>query len=230
VENGVVLDSHIEDAAPSPKEREVSERSGFLEPITRENAAVVLVDHQVGLVSGVRDIPVGELKHNTVALARAATVLGIPLVVTTTSADSMWGRTIPELVEALPAGQKIIDRGTVNAWHDDQVREAIEATGRRKLVFAGVSLEVCAALPAIAAIGAGYDGYVAVDASGTFSQAKREAGLLRMRQAGVIVSDYATLMVEALADNALPEAAALYAALDMPFAVLVGQMSATRQA
>ncbi|WP_328464977.1 hypothetical protein [Streptomyces sp. NBC_00448] len=67
----------------------MSERSKFQESITRENAAVVLVDHQVGLLSGVRDIPVGELKHNVVALARAATVLDIPLVVTTTAADSM---------------------------------------------------------------------------------------------------------------------------------------------
>ncbi|MFE7357503.1 isochorismatase family protein [Streptomyces sp. NPDC057543] len=204
----------------------MSERSKFLEPITRENVAVVLVDHQVGLLSGVRDIPLGELKHNVVALARAATVLGIPLVVTTTAADSMWGPTAAELVQTLPAGQKIIDRSTVNAWHDDRVREAIEATGRQKLIFAGVSLEVCAALPSISATAAGHDAYVAVDASGTFSQAKREAGLLRMQQAGVIVSDYATLMVEALADNAAPDAGALYAALDMPFAILVGQISA----
>ncbi|ARF82502.1 isochorismatase family protein [Kitasatospora aureofaciens] len=208
----------------------MSERSKFLEPITRENAAVVLVDHQVGLLSGVRDIPLGELKHNVVALARAATVLGIPLVVTTTAADSMWGPTAPELVQVLPAGQKIIDRSTVNAWHDDRVREAIKATGRQKLVFARVSLEVCAALPAISATAAGYDAYVVVDASGTFSQAKRETGLLRMQQAGVIVSDYATLMVEALADNAAPEAATLYTALDMPFAVLVDQISAAHPA
>ncbi|MER6031737.1 isochorismatase family protein [Streptomyces sp. NPDC001851] len=208
----------------------MSAHSKFLEPITRENAAVVLVDHQVGLLSGVRDIPLGELKHNVVAMARAATVLGIPLVVTTTAAESMWGPTIPELVKALPAGYKIIDRSTVNAWHDDRVREAIEATGRRKLIFAGVSLEVCAALPAISATAAGYDAYVAVDASGTFSQDKREAGLLRMQQAGVIVSDYATLMVEALADNAAPESAAVYGALDMPFAVLVGQISAANRA
>ncbi|MFJ6572507.1 isochorismatase family protein [Streptomyces sp. NPDC091292] len=207
----------------------MTERSKFLESITRENAAVVLVDHQVGLLSGVRDIPVGELKHNVVALARAATVLDIPLVVTTTAADSMWGPTTPELVDALPAGQKIIDRSSVNAWHDDRVREAIEATGRQKLIIAGVSLEVCAALPAIAATAAGYDAYVTVDASGTFSPTKREAGLLRMQQAGVVLSDYATLMVEALADNAAPESGDLYAALDMPFAVLVGQISAAYQ-
>ncbi|MBP8531763.1 isochorismatase family protein [Streptomyces sp. MK37H] len=208
----------------------MSEHGRFWEPVTGENAAVVLLDHQVALLSGVRDIPLGELKHNVVALARAATVLAIPLVVTTTAAGSMWGPTAPELVQALPAGQQIIDRSTVNAWHDDRVREAIEATGRKKLIFAGVSLEVCAALPAISARTAGYDAYVAVDASGTFSQAKREAGLLRMQQAGVIVSDYATLMVEALADNAAPQSAALYAALDMPFAVLAGQISAAYRA
>ncbi|MFJ2812892.1 hypothetical protein [Streptomyces sp. NPDC087294] len=96
-------------------------------------------------------------------------------------------------------------------------------------IFAGVSLEVGAALPAISATGAGYDAYVTLDASGTFSQAKREAGLLRMQQAGVVVSDCATLMVEALADNAAPESGDLYAALDMPFAVLVGQVSAAHQ-
>ena len=208
----------------------MNERNGFLEPVTRDNAAVVLVDHQVGLLSGVRDMPLGELEHNVVALAKSAVALGIPLVVTTTAAASMWGPTTPELVAALPIGQKVIDRNTVNAWHDDQVREAIEATGRRKLIFAGLSLEVCAALPSYAAIAAGYDAYVAVDACGTFTATKREAGLLRMQQAGVILSDYATLMVEALADNAAPESGALYEALDMPFAVLVGQMSAAYQA
>ena len=102
---------------------------------------------------------------------------------------------------------------------------AIEATGRKKLIFAGISLEVCAAFPAITAISKGYDAYVAVDASGTFSDTKREAGLLRMQQAGVIVSDYATLMVEIMKDNARPEAAAVYGALDMPWATLVGQIS-----
>jgi len=83
---------------------------------------------------------------------------------------------------------------------------AITATGRKKLIFAGISLEVCAALPAITAVGKGLDAYVAVDASGTFSETKRQVGLLRMLQAGVTLSDYATLMVEILKDNARPEA------------------------
>lgn len=87
------------------------------------------------------------------------------------------------------------------------------------------SLEVCAAFPAITAIGKGYEAYVPVDACGTFSHAKHEAGLLRMQQAGVILSDYATLAIEILKDNGRPDAGAVYEALAMPFAVLVGQIA-----
>src|SRR5437667_2464555 len=85
--------------------------------------------------------------------------------------------------------------------------------------------EVCAAFPAMTAVGKGLDAYVAVDASGTFSETKRQVGLLRMLQAGVIISDYATLMVEILKDNARPEAGAVYGAIDMPWAKLVGQIA-----
>jgi nicotinamidase-related amidase len=193
-------------------------------PLTSENAALVLVDHQVGLMTGVRDYSTGELKHNVVALAKAAKALKLPIVVTTTARDSMWGPTFPELVEALP-GVKIIDRSSVNAFDDERVASAIEAMGRKKLIFAGISLEVCAAFPAITAVGKGFDAYVAVDASGTFSDTKHQVGLIRMQQAGVIVSDYATLMVEILKDNARPEAGAVYGAMDMPWATLVGQIA-----
>jgi nicotinamidase-related amidase len=194
------------------------------EPLTSENAALVLVDHQVGLMTGVRDYSTGELKHNVVALAKAAKALQLPIVVTTTARDSMWGPTFPELVEAL-LGIEIIDRSSVNAFDDERVARAIMGTGRKKLIFAGLSLEVCAALPAMTAVGKGLDAYVAVDASGTFSETKRQAGLLRMQQAGVILSDYATLMVEILKDNGRPEATAVYAAMDMPWAKLVGQIA-----
>jgi nicotinamidase-related amidase len=194
------------------------------EPLTSENAALVLIDHQVGLMTGVRDYSTGELKHNVVALAKAAKAFTLPIVVTTTARDSMWGPTFPELVEALP-GVSIIDRSSVNAFDDPKVAQAITATRRKKLIFAGISLEVCAAFPAITAIGKGLDAYVAVDASGTFSETKRQVGLLRMLQAGVILSDYASLMVEILKDNARPEARAVYGAMDMPWATLVGQIA-----
>jgi nicotinamidase-related amidase len=175
-------------------------------------------------MTGVRDYSIAELKHNVVGLAKAAQALKLPIVVTTTARDSMWGPTFPELVETLP-GVQIIDRSSVNAFDDPRVARAIEATGRKKLIFAGLSLEVCAAFPAITAVSKGLDAYVAVDACGTFSEAKHQVGLLRMMQAGVILSDYATLIIEVLKDNARPEAGAVYAAIDMDWAKLVGQIA-----
>jgi nicotinamidase-related amidase len=200
------------------------DKSHPYEPLTSANAALVLVDHQVGLMTGVRDMSPAELKHNVVGLAKAAKVLKLPIVVTTTARDSMWGPTFPELVEALP-GVPIIDRSSVNAFDDPQTASAIEATGRRKLIFAGLSLEVCATFPAITAISKGYGAYVAVDACGTFNQTKREVGLLRMLQAGVVVADFATLMMEVMKDNNRPETGDVYGALDMDWAKLVGQLA-----
>jgi nicotinamidase-related amidase len=200
----------------------MSNPAHLYEPLTSENAALVLVDHQVGLMSGVRDYSIAELKHNVIGLAKAAKALKLPIVATTTARDSMWGPTFPELVEALP-GVQIMDRSSVNVYDDPRVAGAIEATGRAD--FADLSLEVCAALPAMTAVSKGHNAYVAVDACGTFSETKRQVGLLRMLQAGVILSDYATLMVEILKDNGRPEASAVYGAMDMDWAKLVGQMA-----
>ena len=220
-----ILDAALAAAAtPFPEENAMSNAAHPYEPLTSENAALVLVDHQVGFMSGVRDYSIAELKHNVIGLAKAAKALKLPIVATTTARDSMWGPTFPELVEALP-GLQIMDRSSVNVYDDPRVAGAIEATRRKKLIFAGLSLEVCAALPAMTAVSKGLDAYVAVDACGTFSETKRQVGLLRMLQAGVILSDYATLMVEILKDNGRPEAGAVYGAMDMDWAKLVGQMA-----
>ncbi|MEM9440628.1 MAG: isochorismatase family protein, partial [Pseudomonadota bacterium] len=139
------------------------------------------------------------------------------------SAETLWGPAFPELSDAL-SGQPFIDRTSVNAWDDPRVADAIRATGRHKLIFAGVSLEVCAAFPAMRAMREGFEAYVAVDASGTFNMTKRETALVRLTQAGVVVADGASLLVEILADNASAEAAEVYDALGMDWAILVGQV------
>src|SRR5208282_4813038 len=193
--------------------------------ITRQNTAVLLIDHQVGLFTGVRDLTVSDLKHNVVGLAKAARTLSLPVVATTTARDSMWGPTIPELREVLGDGE-ILDRSSVNAWDDKRFVKAVKATGRDHLILAGLSFEVCASLPAISAREAGYQPLVAIDACGTFTHDKREAGIARLTVLGIEVSDYATLIVEILADNADPKANEVYAALDMPFATLMGQVAA----
>jgi nicotinamidase-related amidase len=176
-------------------------------PLTSDNAAVVFVDNQVGLMTGIRDYSIADLKHNIVGLAKAAKALGLPIVTTTTSSETLWGPAIPELQEALP-DQTFIDRTTVNAWDDPRVEEAIRATGRSKLIFAGLSLEVCAAFPAMRAVREGFEAYIAVDASGTFNMTKRETALHRLTQAGVVIADGASLMIEILADNANEQAGA----------------------
>jgi len=193
------------------------------EPLSKDNATLVLVDHQVGLMTGIRDYSIAELKHNVVGLAKAAKSLGLPIVTTTTSADTLWGPAFPELVEALPE-QQFIDRTTVNAWDDSRVADAIKNTGRNKLIFAGVSLEVCAAFPAMRAVREGYEAYVAVDASGTFNETKRQTGITRLNQSGVVVADASSLIVEILADNASPEAMDVYGALNMDWSTLVHQV------
>lgn len=198
-------------------------------PLTTENAALVLVDHQVGLMTGIRDYSIADLKHNIIGLARAARALDVPIVTTTTSAETLWGPAFPELQAALP-GQTFIDRTTVNAWDDPRVEDAIRATGRNKLIFAGVSLEVCAAFPAMRAVREGFEAYVAVDASGTFNTTKRETGILRLIQSGVVVADTSSLVVEMLADNASPRAEEVYAALGMDWSILVGQVRASAAA
>ncbi|MDD0837001.1 isochorismatase family protein [Curvibacter sp. HBC61] len=201
-----------------------SPSNAFLSMLKRDNTVLLLTDHQVGLYTGVRDITVGELKHNVVALAKAARILGVPVILTGTMTDGMWGPVIPELLAAVPGVQPIV-RTTINAWDDPRIPAAIAKTGRRQLLVAGVSLEICACYPALSAKVAGYDARVILDASGTFTADKRLAGLARLAGAGVPVMDYASAAVEMLADNADPKANEVYGALDMPFATLVWQVT-----
>src|SRR5215470_17067230 len=97
-----------------------SDRSRAYKRLTPESAVLVLIDHQAGLVSGIRDLGPDEVRHNVVAFARAARVLGVPVVLTST-APMMWGPTLPELTAALP-GVENIERSVVNAWDEPRVR------------------------------------------------------------------------------------------------------------
>jgi len=102
-------------------------RSRAYERLTPESAVLLLVDHQSGLMSGVRDLAPDEVRHNVVAFARAARVLRVPVVLTST-APMMWGPTLPELTEVLP-GVENIERIVVNAWDEPRVRDAVARTG-----------------------------------------------------------------------------------------------------
>jgi nicotinamidase-related amidase len=138
----------------------------------------------------------------------------------TTTTEKWWGPLIPELAEVLH-GVPMIERTTVNAWDEKRVVDAVKATGRKKLIVTGISTDVCLAFPAIAALADGFESYGVIDASGGFSQTQVDMGVLRMQQAGVVPVGYSNVAVELLADNAAPEAEAVYGALGMPFSALV---------
>src|SRR6202795_1940263 len=185
------------------------------ERLSRNNALLLLGDHQIGLYTGVRDIDVLQLKNNVVGLTRSMLALKVPVVVTTTS-EKMWGPLIPELADVVH-GVSTIERTTVNAWDEKRVVDAVKATGRKKLIMTGISTDVCLAFPAIAALAEGFQSYAVIDASGGFSRTQVDMGVLRMQQAGVVPVGYSNVAVEILADNAAPEAEVVYAALGMSF-------------
>lgn len=195
----------------------------YYETITSENSALVLVDHQIGLYTGVRDIPVDELKHNLIGLVKAAKIFRTPIIVTTTT-ENMWGPMIPELQKLL-VGISVIERTTVNAWDDSRVSDAIEKTSRKKLIMTGITTDVCLTFPAITAVGKGYDVYAVIDASGAFTVKQGELGVARMLQAGVKTVGYSNVIVEMLKDNANPLATEIYSVLNMPFAGLVFELN-----
>ena len=145
--------------------------------------------------------------------------LKVPVAVTTTT-EKMWGPLIPELAEVLRSVQGI-ERTTVNAWDEKRIVDTVKATGRRNLIITGISTDVCLAFPAIAALADGFQTYAVIDAAGGFSRTQVDMGIQRMTQAGVIPVCYSTVAVEVMADNAAPEANAVYGALDMPFIGLV---------
>src|SRR6185436_1970127 len=191
-----------------------SGRRRAYERLTPETAVLLLIDHQAGLVSGIRDVAPDEVRHNAVAFARAARVLGVPVVLTST-APMMWGPTLPELTEALP-GVANIERSVVNAWDEPRVRDAVARTGRQKLLIGGITTHVCLAFPAISAVADGYDVYALLDASGTWSDLLRLSAIEQMRHAGVTITSGSAAFVEMLHDNASPIAGEFYAALDLP--------------
>src|SRR5260370_35459328 len=175
---------------------------------------------------GGRDIRSNELKLNVVGLAKAAKILGMPIIASTTAKDVLWGPTFPELVAVLDTKRyPIIERMTMNAWDDSHFVRAVEATGRKHLIFAGVILQVCATLPAYSPLAAGYKSYVVIDASGVLSATNRQVGIARIQQAGVIPVDYFSIVSEIMATNADPSANEVYAALDLDFATVIGQFS-----
>jgi nicotinamidase-related amidase len=152
--------------------------------LDRNDAAVLLVDHQSGLLSLVRDFEPNKFKNNVLALADLARYFELPTILTTSFEDGPNGPLVPELKEILPDAPFIPRPGQINAWDNEDFVSAVKATGRKQLVVAGVVTEVCVAFPVLSALEAGYQVFVVTDASGTFDDVTRHAAWNRMAEAG----------------------------------------------
>lgn len=180
------------------------------------DAVVLLLDHQTGLFQTVKDVPIQQLRSNTVALAKIAEQAKMPIIYTASEPTGPNGPIMEELAAAAPTMKYVGRKGEVSAWDNDDFVKAVEATGRKTLVMAGVWTSVCVAFPALQAKADGYKVFVIMDASGDVSDMASEVTLARMTQAGIIPMTTNTMLSESHRTWNRPDAAqwgALYAEL-----------------
>ncbi len=177
--------------------------NGSTEFLTPNNAAMLLIDHQEGFFAGIKSIDTAELRNNIIALGKVAKVLGMPTVLTSSFAQGINGPIIPELLELFP-DVPVINRHLVNAWDDPNYVAAVKATGRKKLIMSALTTDVCLVFPAISAVNEGFEVYAVLDASGAWSKRAEDACVLRMNNAGVIMTTWVSVAAELLHDHLGP--------------------------
>ena len=150
--------------------------------LTPDNCVLVLIDHQPFQLANVNSHEPTMVMNNVTGLAKTAKAYGIPTILTTVN-EERGGRIFKSIQDVFP-DQKTIDRTYINAWEDKRVVEAVKKTAKRKIVFAALWTEMCLAMPAIQAMGDGYDVYVVTDASGGVSVEAHDMGIRRLVAAG----------------------------------------------
>ena len=164
--------------------------------LSKDDAALLLVDHQSGLISLVQDFSPDDFKNSVIALADIGRFFNLPTILTTSFDEGPNGPIVPELIERFPDAPFIHRPGQINAWDNDDFVKAIEKTGRKQIIIAGVVTDVCVAFPALSAIEAGYDVFVVTDASGTFNTTVQQAAWQRMSAAGVQLMNWFSVACE----------------------------------
>jgi nicotinamidase-related amidase len=204
-----ITDSSLPNRTSADEARKAG-RFGHDKP-TPDNSIVLLVDHQIGLMAGVRDFTsLAEYRSNVVGLARVARALKIPTLVTSSNAQWQNGDTLPEIKAIFP-DQPIYRRtGIINAYEDPTFRKALEdlvaKTGRRHIIIAGVTIGTCCVFPTLSLLNDGYPVFPVVDACGAWNRYETEAAMSRMSKAGAELVTTFALACELQADWKLPSA------------------------
>jgi len=168
----------------------------FLDLLTPHNCQVIFIDQQPQMAFGVQSIDRQVLKNNVVGLAKAAKIFNIPTTITTVETESFSGHTFPELLSVFPEN-KILERTSMNSWDDQNVRDALAAAGRKKIVVSGLWTEVCNLSFSLDAIrDSDYEIYMVADASGGTSVDAHKYAMDRMIQAGVVPVTWLQVLLE----------------------------------
>jgi nicotinamidase-related amidase len=177
----------------------------------RETSALILIDHQIGTMQLVKNIHADAALRNAVILAKAAKTLGMPIVMTASMEDHLQGPLAPALELVAPEAYKarVKRLGIVNAWADPNFRAAVKATGRKQLVMAGVTTDICLVFPTIDAVNDGYEVQAVLDASGSSIEIQEEMARRRMEKAGVVLTTTNTTIAELVQNWATPEGGVL---------------------
>ena len=178
---------------------------------TPQNSVMLFIDHQVGLMAGVRDFrSLAEYRSNVVGLARAAKALHIPVMLSSSNAQWQNGDTLPELKELFPEDPIYRRTGIINCYEDPSFRRAFEAivqpSARRHVIISGVTIGTCCAMPTLSMLQDGYKVYPVVDACGAWNEYEAQAAMLRMSNAGAEPVTTFALACELQADWKLPTA------------------------
>jgi nicotinamidase-related amidase len=171
------------------------------------DSALLLIDHQVGTMKLIKNIPLEMVKRNTLALAKTAKILGIPVVLTSSQEQNVQGPLLPELEGILPEAfaARVKRAGIVNAWNAPNFKAAVEKTQRRNLIMAGVTTDVCLVFPSISACREGYQVQAVLDASGSPYDISEEMSRRRMEREGIVLMATNTIMAELAQDWSRPE-------------------------
>jgi len=177
----------------------------------RETSALVLIDHQLGTMQLVKNIASDASLRNAVLLAKAAMTLKIPIVMTASMEDHLQGPLSSALNSVAPDAYngRVKRLGIVNAWADPNFKAAVAGTGRKQLVMAGVTTDICLVFPAIDAVNDGYEVQAVLDASGSSFEIQEDMARRRMRSAGVVLTTTNTIIAELVQNWATPEGGTL---------------------
>ncbi|SFK60796.1 Nicotinamidase-related amidase [Sphingomonas sp. NFR04] len=169
-------------------------RNGLSSLLRPEDSVLVLIDHQPFQLANVNSHEPTMVVNNAAGLAKAAKVFGVPTILTSVVVER-GGKIFPQITDVFP-DQQVIDRTLINTWEDRGVVDAVEATGRKQLILAGLWTEVCVAMPTIQALGEGWDVTVVTDASGGVSVEAHQVGIQRMIAAGANVMTWLSVASE----------------------------------